>query len=137
MERAQEASRAAAEDAARVKREKEEESEKERERKEKKKSKSAGSGKKRSADEMEIDGEDEERQEQKEALPNVGAHGVARQDGVGVNEGEWTSYFLLVTLTTAVLRPCKHMHALHQSANQYEYRRKTSTITGHIPTTSC
>lgn len=88
MEREQEASRAAAEDAARVKREKEEESEKERERKEKKKSKSAGSGKKRSADEMELDVEEGERQEQKDALPNVGAHGIARQDGVGVNEGE-------------------------------------------------
>lgn len=116
MEREQEASRAAAEDAARVKREKEEESEKERERKEKKKSKSAGSGKKRSADEMELDVEEGERQEQKDALPNVGAHGIARQDGVGVNEGECNPC-VLVKFAMAVLRPCNHMQV---SANTSE-----------------
>jgi hypothetical protein len=44
-------------------------------------------GKKRSHDEMEIDEESQEKKEQKENLPSVGAHGVARQDGVGVNQG--------------------------------------------------
>lgn len=41
--------------------------------------------KKRSHDEMEVDEESEDRKEQRESLPSVGAHGVARQDGVGVN----------------------------------------------------
>ncbi|SMR41848.1 unnamed protein product [Zymoseptoria tritici ST99CH_1E4] len=43
--------------------------------------------KKRSHDEMEVDEESEDRKEQRESLPSVGAHGVARQDGVGVNQG--------------------------------------------------
>lgn len=65
---------------ARIKRE-EEESERKKGRK---------LGKKRSRDEMEVDGEDgETREEKKDVLPNVGAHGVARQDGVGVHEGEF------------------------------------------------
>ncbi|KAK5702681.1 Transcriptional regulator [Elasticomyces elasticus] len=42
--------------------------------------------KKRSRDEMEIDAE-EETAKRKASLPNVGAHGLARQDGVGVHEG--------------------------------------------------
>lgn len=47
-------------------------------------------GKKRSRDEMEMDGEEgETREERKEVLPSVGAHGLARQDGVGVHEGEF------------------------------------------------
>lgn len=40
--------------------------------------------KKRSHDEMELDNKDEK----KANLPSVGAHGLARQDGVGVHEGE-------------------------------------------------
>lgn len=47
-------------------------------------------GKKRSRDEMEVDEEGSEgREEKKEVLPSIGAHGVARQDGVGVHEGEF------------------------------------------------
>ncbi|WPH04903.1 chromatin-remodeling complexes subunit ngg1 [Acrodontium crateriforme] len=60
-----------AEEAARAKREAEDS--------EKKKAKKLS--KKRSHDEMDVDGED------KAGLPSVGAHGVARQDGVGVNDG--------------------------------------------------
>ncbi|KAI7502683.1 hypothetical protein KC347_g8852 [Hortaea werneckii] len=43
---------------------------------------------KRSHDEMEVDEEgSEERKEKRESVPSVGAHGVARQDGVGVHDG--------------------------------------------------
>ncbi|KAI7252390.1 hypothetical protein KC335_g15759 [Hortaea werneckii] len=43
---------------------------------------------KRSHDEMEMDEEgSEERKEKRESVPSVGAHGVARQDGVGVHDG--------------------------------------------------
>ena len=51
-------------------------------------------GKKRSADEMEgveksqAKTKVEEIEEEKGGLPTVGAHGVARQDGVGVGQGE-------------------------------------------------
>lgn len=38
---------------------------------------------KRSHDEMEVD----EEKEHRESLPSVGAHGLARQDGVGIHEG--------------------------------------------------
>lgn len=86
MEREQEAARAA-EDAARIKRERDEESEKERDRK---KSKKAGHGKKRSADEMEV--EANEHGERGDAMPTVGAHGVARQDGVGLNQGTYATH---------------------------------------------
>lgn len=43
--------------------------------------------KKRNHDDMDIDEEEAERKEKREALPDVGAHGVARQDGVGVHQG--------------------------------------------------
>ncbi|KAK5111607.1 hypothetical protein LTR85_011836 [Meristemomyces frigidus] len=47
-----------------------------------------GLGRKRSREEMEVDGEgSEERRLRRESLPSVGAHGLARQDGVGVHEG--------------------------------------------------
>ncbi|KAI7552249.1 hypothetical protein KC331_g2020 [Hortaea werneckii] len=43
---------------------------------------------KRSHDEMEVDEEGgEDRKEKRESVPSVGAHGVARQDGVGVHDG--------------------------------------------------
>ncbi|GIZ42682.1 hypothetical protein CKM354_000594100 [Cercospora kikuchii] len=70
-EREQEAARDA--ERARVKREEE------RSAKDKK-----TTSKKRHADEMDVDADEKER---KEALPNVGAHGLARQDGVGVHQG--------------------------------------------------
>ncbi|KXT08388.1 hypothetical protein AC579_7306 [Pseudocercospora musae] len=73
-EREQEAARAAAE-SARVKREQE--------------VGKKGKGtphKKRSHDEMELDDE-KERKIKADALPSVGAHGLARQDGVGVHQG--------------------------------------------------
>ncbi|EMC98927.1 hypothetical protein BAUCODRAFT_145928 [Baudoinia panamericana UAMH 10762] len=41
---------------------------------------------KRSHDEMELDSK-EQKAKEKESLPSVGAHGLARQDGVGVHEG--------------------------------------------------
>ncbi|KAK3672805.1 Transcriptional regulator [Recurvomyces mirabilis] len=66
----------------RAKKEKDKEREKERE-----KEKGALS-RKRSRDEMEIDGEEEDRAKRRESLPSVGAHGLARQDGVGVHEGQ-------------------------------------------------
>lgn len=79
LEREQEAERQAREQAA--KREQEES-----ERKKAKKEKTLA--KKRSHDEMELDAaESEERKQKKESLPSVGAHGLARQDGVGVHEG--------------------------------------------------
>jgi len=59
--------------------------------------------KKRSRDEMEVDAEgSESREEKKEVLPSVGAHGVARQDGVGVHEGESYSRSLAVTWRAGV-----------------------------------
>ena len=64
---------------ARVKRE-EEESERKKGRK---------LGKKRSRDEMEVEEGSDLREEKKDVLPSTGAHGVARQDGVGVHEGEF------------------------------------------------
>ena len=45
--------------------------------------------KKRQADEMDLDSEEKERKEARESLPSVGAHGLARQDGVGVHQGEF------------------------------------------------
>ncbi|KAK4503928.1 hypothetical protein PRZ48_004843 [Zasmidium cellare] len=75
VEREQEAARAEAE-RAKIKREEDDK------RKEKK-----TPSKKRSHDEMDID-EDAETKVKKESLPNVGAHGLARQDGVGVDQGQ-------------------------------------------------
>ena len=51
--------------------------------------KKKGVGRKRSREEMEVDeeGRTKEEQERRESLPSVGAHGVARQDGVRVHEG--------------------------------------------------
>ena len=53
-------------------------------------------GKKRSADEMEgvEKMKEEEIEDEKGGLPNVGAHGVARQDGVGLGEGESNQSFI-------------------------------------------
>jgi transcriptional adapter 3 len=58
-----------------------------REEDERRKEKKAAS-KKRSHDDMDVDGDEKERKELKESLPSVGAHGLARQDGVGLSEGE-------------------------------------------------
>ena len=82
VEREQEAARVEAE-RAKIKREEEER------RKEKK-----NAGKKRSHDDMEIDEEDDtsDKKEKRDSLPNVGAHGLARQDGVGVHQGECTFF---------------------------------------------
>ncbi|KAK3705071.1 Transcriptional regulator [Vermiconidia calcicola] len=77
-EREREAARA--EEAARVKREEEE-----REMKVKKKG-AAASGRKRTAEEME-GLEESVKGERRDSWPSVGAHGMARQDGVGVHEG--------------------------------------------------
>lgn len=45
--------------------------------------------KKRSHEEMELDGQSEaDRKQRRESLPSVGAHGVARQDGVGLQQGK-------------------------------------------------
>ena len=74
IEQEQEAARAEAE-RAKIKREEDDR------RKEKK-----TPSKKRSHDEMDVD-EDPEIKAKREALPDVGAHGLARQDGVGVNQG--------------------------------------------------
>lgn len=67
-----------AEEAARVKRREDEEAER-------KKNKKAG--KKRSREEMEVDEAEVDKKERRDSLPSVGAHGVARQDGVGVHQG--------------------------------------------------
>lgn len=75
IEREQEAARAEAE-RAKIKREEDDK------RKEKK-----TASKKRNHDEMDVD-EDAETKTKKESLPDVGAHGLARQDGVGVNQGK-------------------------------------------------
>lgn len=75
VEREQEAARAEAE-RAKIKREEDDK------RKEKK-----TASKKRNHDEMDVD-EDAETKTKKESLPDVGAHGLARQDGVGVNQGK-------------------------------------------------
>ena len=67
------------------------------ERKKVKKEKPKALVRKRSHEEMEVDGEggkeaeeerERERAKRRESLPSVGAHGLARQDGVGVHEGE-------------------------------------------------
>jgi transcriptional adapter 3 len=57
-----------------------------REEDERRKEKKAAN-KKRSHDDMDVDGDEKERKELKESLPSVGAHGLARQDGVGLPEG--------------------------------------------------
>lgn len=85
----------AAADAARVK---EEESERRRVKKEKEKN-----GKKRSAEEME--GVEEESGERGDSLPSVGAHGVARQDGVGVGEGEFSQSRVHMSDKNKFMRP--------------------------------
>jgi transcriptional adapter 3 len=59
-----------------------------REEDERRKEKKAAS-KKRSHEDMDVDGEEKERKELKESLPSVGAHGLARQDGVGLSEGKF------------------------------------------------
>lgn len=53
-------------------------------------------GKKRSADEMEgvEKVKQEEAEDEKGGMPNFGAHGVARQDGVGLGEGESPTPFI-------------------------------------------
>lgn len=87
-EQEQEAARAE-EERVRVKREEDER------RKEKK-----ALSKKRSHDEMDVDGESQDRKEQRESLPSVGAHGLARQDGVGVHTGE-----LMLMLSGCLIYP--------------------------------
>ncbi|KAK3067638.1 Transcriptional regulator [Teratosphaeriaceae sp. CCFEE 6253] len=63
----------------------------ERRRGKKEKEKEKGLSRKRSRDEMEVDApeqdEEKERAKRRESLPSVGAHGLARQNGVGVHEG--------------------------------------------------
>ena len=61
---------------------------------ERKKEKTKKLSKKRIHDDVEIDANEEEnlRREKMEALPSVGAHGIARQDGIGVHEGELFSH---------------------------------------------
>lgn len=90
IEREQEAARAEAE-RAKIKREEDDK------RKEKK-----TASKKRNHEEMDVD-EDAEPKTKKESLPDVGAHGLARQDGVGVNQGKSDSFIseLNVTVGTA------------------------------------
>lgn len=75
----------------RVKRIKEKEAEKPKEREK-------TLSRKRSHDEMEVDVdiEEEERVKRRESLPSVGAHGLARQDGVGVHEGMFCSFLLKI-----------------------------------------
>lgn len=94
IEREQEAEREAREQLA-AKRE-QERSEREKVKKEK------ALSRKRSRDEMEVDGaESEERKQRRESLPSVGAHGLARQDGVGVHEGESMSSRVVVNAFNA------------------------------------
>lgn len=95
-EREQEAARAAAE-SARVKREQE--------------AAKKGKGtphKKRSHDEMNLDSDEKERKAKNEALPNVGAHGLARQDGVGVQQGMHTTSSHGNSLEHSFLRAISH-----------------------------
>ncbi|KAF2768856.1 hypothetical protein EJ03DRAFT_294147, partial [Teratosphaeria nubilosa] len=77
LEREQEAARQARDQAAKQERD-------EGERKKAKKDKAVS--RKRSHDEMELD-DAKAREHKRESLPDVGAHGLARQDGVGVHEG--------------------------------------------------
>lgn len=108
-EREQEAARDA--ERARVKREEE------RSAKDKK-----TTSKKRHADEMDVDADEKER---KEALPNVGAHGLARQDGVGVHQGESTFLFTSIALVTATARECAPvLFANHASARHTTSQHK-------------
>lgn len=82
----------AREEAARVKKEEED--------REAKKAKKLG--RKRSHDEMamDVDAEKEEqgRKERRESLPSVGAHGLARQDGVDVHQGKRWSMLPFLSL---------------------------------------
>ncbi|KAH9826333.1 Chromatin-remodeling complexes subunit ngg1 [Teratosphaeria destructans] len=77
VEREQEAERQARDHAAKQERD-------DGERKKTKKDKAVS--RKRSHDEMDLD-DDKARERKRESLPDVGAHGLARQDGVGVHEG--------------------------------------------------
>lgn len=86
-EREVEAARAEEVEAGRLKREKEE-----------RKKSGSGTGKKRAHEEMEGveqegSGDDEDKENKRDA-PTVGAHGLARQDGVGVHEGKFSNFYL-------------------------------------------
>jgi hypothetical protein len=96
-------------------------------------------GKKRSHDEMELDEESQERKEQRESLPSVGAHGLARQDGVGVNQGEhmrfkisrvngtpWLCHVRIVIMESPLLSAAKRLDTNHR---HHTFRRRSSTIT--------
>lgn len=108
-EREQEAARDA--ERARVKREEE------RSAKDKK-----TTSKKRHADEMDVDADEKER---KEALPNVGAHGLARQDGVGVHQGKSTFLFTSIALVAATARECAPaLFANHATAGHTTLQHK-------------
>jgi transcriptional adapter 3 len=64
--------------------------------------------KKRSHDEMAVDGDEEDRERKREQLPDVGAHGLARQDGLGVHAGELGIYFACAFLSQ--YRRSHHRH---------------------------
>ncbi|KAK4542784.1 hypothetical protein LTR36_006160 [Oleoguttula mirabilis] len=87
VEREAEVERQAREQAAAVAKR---EVERERVKRENEKEKERTVSRKRSREEMEVEGDGEEsegRKQRRESLPSVGAHGLARQDGVGVHEG--------------------------------------------------
>jgi transcriptional adapter 3 len=65
--------------------------------------------KKRSHDDMELDGDEKERKDLKDSLPSVGAHGLARQDGVGLSDGKYTS---LTAPPQSVLASCMNFRCI-------------------------
>lgn len=104
---------------ARMKKEEERAARKEREKEKDKTDKTPS--KKRTHDEMDVDADDadadeKERKEQRASLPSVGAHGVARQDGVGVHQGEFDSATLSHVLLSSSRTPfLSHAATLPQS----------------------
>lgn len=105
-------------------REREQERERELEAEQAELKKSKKLSKKRSRDEMEIDSEikqeeiEEGHARRGSSVPSVGAHGLARQDGVGVNQGESSTRCCVnmherrcqVTTFADLFQVSKHLH---------------------------
>nr|POE59268.1 hypothetical protein CFP56_24537 [Quercus suber] len=73
--------------------------------------------KKRSHDEMDVDEDEEKMKKKKESLPSVGAHGPARQDGVGLHEGEYLRVSFISKVTC--IRFSQLWLRMHSLAYQY------------------
>lgn len=79
---------------------------------------------KRTRDEMDVDAQDKD-----ETLPSVGAHGLARQDGVGVHQGESAVCFSLASLHVLV---CSHWLATMRISCASRFASSCSYHASHV-----